>query len=243
MDEALAILPARWASTRFPGKPLHEINGRPLLWHTWSQVRRAKLVSRVIVATDDTRIAEAAVGFGAEVALTDSNHPSGTDRIAEVARRETQAAIIVNVQADEPRMAPDTIDRLIGLLREDPKCGMATAAHGIREEADWENPNVVKVVLAADGTALYFSRSTIPFRREKGGRPMRRLQHQGIYAFRRRTLLDFVSWPPTPLEQAECLEQLRALEHGVRIRVLVTKSGTHGVDTLDDARKIERELL
>jgi len=244
MSKVIGILPARWGSTRFPGKPLHPIAGKPLIWHAWKQACKAKTLDEVIVATDDMRIAEAAFDFGAAVSVTSPKHPSGTDRIAEVASRESGATIIVNIQGDEPRMAPRTIDRLVMLLKEAPRCGMATAANPIASDEDFQNPNIVKVVLDDDQCALYFSRAPIPHRREPTERrPAPRLQHQGIYAFRRRTLLDFVQWKPTALERTERLEQLRALEHGVKIKVLITKTVTHGVDTPDDARKIERELL
>ena len=244
MSKVIAILPARWASTRFPGKPLHLIAGKPLLWHAWQQTKKAKTLDAVIVATDDHRIAEAANGFGAEVAMTASRHPSGTDRIAEVAAQHPAASILVNVQADEPQMNPRIIDRLVEALRQDRRCGMATAAAPLEDEARFRDPNVVKVVVDQHQHALFFSRAPIPHQREAGTkRPVQPLQHLGIYAYRRRVLLDFVSWKPAPLERTERLEQLRALHHGIKIKVLMTKSITHGVDTPEDARKIERELL
>jgi len=245
MSNVIGILPARWASTRFPGKPLHRIAGRPLLWHAWQQTKKAKSLDAVIVATDDQRIADAAREFGADVAMTSPKHPSGTDRIAEVAAQHAKASILVNIQADEPQMNPRIIDRLVQALRRDRRCGMATAAARLEEEDDrFRDPNVVKVVLDQDQYALYFSRAPIPVRRDHSTkRPAQPLQHLGIYAYRRRVLLEFVRWQPTPLERTEKLEQLRALHHGVKIKVLITKSVTHGVDTPEDARKIERELL
>ena len=241
MSEVTAIIPARWASTRFPGKPLVELRGKPLVQHVWERAQRAKLVDRVIVATDDMRIAEAAFDFGAEVALTSPKHPTGTDRLAEVARKLRSSSIIVNVQGDEPDIAPPTIDRLVRALQDDPQLGMVTAANPVTDPADVHNPNVVKVVTDLAGRALYFSRSVIPHDRDgRGG--VKYLRHQGIYGYRRKVLLDFVKWTPTPLEKAEKLEQLRALEHGVSIGVIVVKKGSVGVDVPADVAKAVRAL-
>ena len=241
MPEVTAIIPARWASTRFPGKPLVKLRGKPLVQHVWERAGRAKLVDRVIVATDDMRIAEAAFAFGAEVALTSSKHPTGTDRLAEVASKLKSAPIILNVQGDEPDIAPSTIDRLAQALQDDPKLGMVTAANPISTAADISNPNVVKVVTDLAGRALYFSRSAIPHDRD-GDSGIKYLRHQGIYGYRRKVLLDFVKWNPTPLEKAEKLEQLRALEHGVSIGVIVVKRGSVGVDVPADLAKAVRAL-
>ncbi|MBE2179444.1 MAG: 3-deoxy-manno-octulosonate cytidylyltransferase [Chthoniobacterales bacterium] len=241
MSAVTAIIPARWASTRFPGKPLVDLRGKPLIRHVWERACRAKRVDRVIVATDDMRIAEAAFNFGAEVALTSPRHPTGTDRLAEVAAKLKQARIILNVQGDEPDIAPSTIDRLAAALQGDPRLGMVTAANPITDTGDIGNPNVVKVVTDADGRALYFSRSVIPHDRDgRGG--IRYLRHQGIYGYRRRVLLDFVGWKPTPLERAEKLEQLRALEHGVSIGVIMVRRGSVGVDAPEDLARAERAL-
>ena len=241
MSKVTAIIPARWASTRFPGKPLVKLRGKPLVQHVWERAQRAKLVDRVIVATDDMRIAETAFAFGAEVALTSPKHPTGTDRLAEVARKLKSAPIILNVQGDEPDIAPSTIDRLARALQDDPKLGMVTAANPITARADIGNPNVVKVVTDLSGRALYFSRSAIPHDRDgRGG--INYLRHQGIYGYRRKVLLDFVKWKPTPLEEAEKLEQLRALEHGVSIGVIVVKKGSVGVDVPADVAKAARAL-
>ena len=241
MREVTAIIPARWASTRFPGKPLVILRGKTLVQHVWERARRAKSVDRVIVATDDMRIAEAAFDFGAEVALTSPRHPTGTDRLAEVAAKLKSAAIIINVQGDEPDIAPSTIDRLARALQDDPQLGMVTAANPIANSADIRNPNVVKVVTDIAGRALYFSRSTIPHDRDgRGG--IKYLRHQGIYGYRRKVLLDFVKWKPTPLEKAEKLEQLRALEHGVSIGVIVVKRNSIGVDVPGDVAKAARAL-
>ena len=241
MSEVTAIIPARWASTRFPGKPLVNLRGKPLVQHVWERTNRAKRVGRVIIATDDMRIAEAAFDFGAEVALTSPKHPTGTDRLAEVAGKLKSAAIILNVQGDEPDIAPSTIDRLVGALQDDPGLGMVTAANPVTDLADVQNPHVVKVVTDLAGRALYFSRSVIPHDRD-GRRGIRYLRHQGIYGYRRQVLLAFVKWKPTPLEQAEKLEQLRALEHGIAIGVIVVRRGSVGVDVPGDVAKAERAL-
>ena len=241
MSEVTAIIPARWASTRFPGKPLVELRGKPLVQHVWEQASRAKSVDRVIVATDDMRIAEAAFAFGAEVALTSPKHPTGTDRLAEVAAKLKTSSIVLNVQGDEPDIAPSTIDRLARALQDDPLLGMVTAANPISAAADIRNPNVVKVVTDLAGRALYFSRSVIPHDRDgRGG--IKYLRHQGIYGYRRKVLLDFVKWKPTPLEKEEKLEQLRALEHGVSIGVIVVKKSSVGVDVPADVAKAARAL-
>jgi len=241
MSEVTAIIPARWASTRFPGKPLVKLRGKPLVQHVWERAQRARSVDRVIVATDDMRIAEAAFDFGAEVALTSPKHPTGTDRLAEVAAKLKSAPIILNVQGDEPDIAPSTIDRLAKALQDDPSLGMVTAANPITSRADIANPNVVKVVTDLGGRALYFSRSTIPHDRDgRGG--IKYFRHQGIYGYRRKVLLDFVKWKPTPLEKAEKLEQLRALEHGISIGVIVVKRASVGVDVPADLAKAARAL-
>jgi 3-deoxy-manno-octulosonate cytidylyltransferase (CMP-KDO synthetase) len=241
MSQITAIIPARWASTRFPGKPLVKLRGRPLVQHVWERACRAKSVDRVIIATDDMRIAEAAFDFGAEVALTSPKHPTGTDRLAEVAKKLKSAPIILNVQGDEPDIAPSTIDRLAQALQDDPALGMVTAANPITDRSEIGNPNVVKVVADLAGRALYFSRSTIPHDRDGDG-GIKYLRHQGIYGYRRKVLLDFVKWKPTPLEKAEKLEQLRALEHGVSIGVIVVKKGSVGVDVPADLAKAARAL-
>ncbi len=237
----VAVIPARWASTRFPGKPLHPILGKPLLQHVWERCRKARAVSQVIVATDDMRIAEAAFDFGAEVSLTSPKHPTGTDRLAEVAGRLRGARHIINVQGDEPAIDPKLIDRLARELQDDPKLEMVTAACPFATLKEAENPNNVKVVTTLDGRALYFSRSLIPFDRDKKAKPSY-LWHIGIYGFRRDFLLQFVKWKPTALETSEKLEQLRALEHGAAIQVVKTKGHGVGVDTPEDVKRAERVL-
>jgi len=239
--KAVGIIPARWGSTRFPGKALHPIAGKPLLRHVWERCVRAKSLASVIIATDDMRIAEAAFDWGAEVAMTSPKHPSGTDRLAEVARRAREFSHIINIQGDEPLIDPKLIDRLARELQRDRKLEMITAAHPFENAAAAESPHQVKVVLARNGDALYFSRSMIPFVRDVGATATY-LRHQGIYGYTRDLLLRFVRWKPSPLERAESLEQLRALENAVRIHVLLTKTGSPGIDTPEDAVALERIL-
>ena len=245
---AAVVIPARWASTRFPGKPLHLLAGKPLIQHVWERCRRAKGIAEVIVATDDMRIAEAAFAFGAEVSLTSLKHRSGTDRCAEVAKRLRGFSHILNVQGDEPLIDPKLVTRLAEVMKADRKIAMITAAHPFAKGDDVANPNLVKVVLDRHSDALYFSRSVIP----NVGRisdppspvenPRHFLRHLGIYGYSTRFLLEYVKWKPGALEQAEQLEQLRALENGAKIRVLLTKAGSIGVDTPADAQAAENIL-
>ena len=241
MSKAVGIIPARWSSTRFPGKPLHPIANKPLLWHVWERCRRAKSLDSLIIATDDMRIAKAAFDWGAEVAMTSKNHQSGTDRIAEVARKSPQFELILNIQGDEPLVEPVLLDRFVETLRSNPNIGIVTAAHPFSNAAEAASPHQVKVIVDLDGDALYFSRYAIPFPRNRSV-SIKYLRHQGIYGFRRKALLDFVKSKPTPLERAESLEQLRALENGVKVHVLLTKHGSPGVDTPADAKALERKL-
>src|SRR5215469_12875606 len=240
MNRAVGIIPARWSSTRFPGKQLHLIAGEPLLQYVWKRCRKAKKLDSVIIATDDMRIAEAAFDCGAEVALTSPRHKSGTDRVAEVARKAKQFAFVINIQGDEPLIDPHLIDRLVEKLGLYPKVNIVTAAHSFENPADASSPHQVKVVVDSSGRALYFSRAAIPFPRNPS--KIKYLRHQGIYGFRREALLQFVKWKPTPLERAESLEQLRALENGVKVHVLVTRHGSPGVDTPADAKALEQKL-
>jgi 3-deoxy-manno-octulosonate cytidylyltransferase (CMP-KDO synthetase) len=240
MSKALGVIPARWNSTRFPGKPLHVIAGKPLLKYVWERCRRAKNLDSVIIATDDMRIANAAFDWGAEIALTSARHRSGTDRTAEVARRARKFAFVINIQGDEPLIAPGLIDALVEKLRSDRKIDIITAANPFNNHKDAESPHQNKVVVDRHNCALYFSRSVIPYSTESS--TVRYLRHQGVYGFRRDALLQFVKWKPTPLERAESLEQLRALENGVKVHVLVTAKGSPGIDTLEDARALEQKL-
>jgi len=240
MNKAVGIIPARWSSKRFPGKPLHLIAGKPLLQRVWERCRHAKNLDALIIATDDMRIAEAAFDWGAEIALTSPRHQSGTDRVAEVVCNAKQFAFVINIQGDEPLIDPYLIDRLVEKLRSDRKIDVVTAAHPFENPAEASSPHQVKVVVDATGRALYFSRAAIPFPRNPS--KIRYLRHQGIYGFRRDALLQFVKWKRGPLERAESLEQLRALENGVNVHVLLTKHGTPGVDTPTDAEALERKL-
>src|SRR6266700_2716323 len=241
MNRAAGIIPARWSSTRFPGKPLHLIAGKPLLQRVWERCRHAKNLDALIIATDDMRIATAAFDWGAEVALTSPRHQSGTDRIAEVVRKAKQFSFIINIQGDEPLVNPALIDKLVGKLRSDRKIDIVTAAHPFKNAAEASSPHQVKVIVDLNGNALYFSRYAIPFPCDRSV-PVKYLRHQGIYGFRRKMLLQFVEWKPTPLERAESLEQLRALENGVKVHVLVTKHGSPGVDTPQDAITVAASL-
>ena len=235
----LGVLPARWGSTRFPGKPLHLIAGKPLIQHVWERCQQCRRLDEILVATDDVRILEAVFSFGGTAVMTSPDHPTGTDRIAEAVRAVPRATHIVNIQGDEPLIDPALIDELAATMINEPSLDMATAANPL-DPADPAvgDPNVVKVVTALDGRALYFSRSPLPFfRNPVAGLPV--LRHKGIYAYRRAFLERFVTWPPSPLEQAESLEQLRALENGATIQVLLTADTSPGVDTPEQAAFIE----
>jgi 3-deoxy-manno-octulosonate cytidylyltransferase (CMP-KDO synthetase) len=233
-----AVIPARYASTRFPGKPLADLLGRPMIQWVYERTARSSLVDRVIVATDDERIHQAVIGFGGEAQMTRGDHPTGTDRLAEVAER-IEAELIVNVQGDEPLIDPRMIDAAVEPLAADPAIVMGTLKAAIDSDDDFGNPNVVKVVTDRHGFALYFSRAPIPHPRD-GGAP-EAFRHIGLYVYRREFLLAYPQLPPTPLENLEKLEQLRALEHGFRIRVVPTKLISHGVDTPGDLERV-REL-
>jgi 3-deoxy-manno-octulosonate cytidylyltransferase (CMP-KDO synthetase) len=237
MSKAVGIIPARWASTRFPGKPLRLIAGKPLLRWVWEGCCRAKSLDAIIIATDDMRIAKAAFDWGAEVSMTSPRHRSGTDRIAEVAKKAKEFDFIVNIQGDEPLIDPRLIDKLVAKLRSNRKIDIVTAGHPFEDAAGISSPHQVKVVVDGKGTALDFLRTVPPARSG-----LRILRHQGIYGFRRDALLRFVKWKPTARERAESLEQLRALENGVKVHVLVTKHGSPGVDTPQDAKALEQKL-
>jgi 3-deoxy-manno-octulosonate cytidylyltransferase (CMP-KDO synthetase) len=228
----VVCIPASYASTRFPGKVLAKETGKYLIQHTWEQARRAKLPSRVVIAADDEKIVQAARTFGAECVLTSPNHQSGTDRIAE-AVGQGDAEIVVNVQGDEPQIDPEHIDYVAGLLLDNPDVPMATLATGFASREQLTDPNVVKVVVAARGKAIYFSRSVIPYDREHAGvgETSHYLRHIGIYAYRRDFLLKITSLPQTPLEKLEKLEQLRVVENGYTILVGKVEHTCEGIDT------------
>ncbi len=237
----LGVIPARYASTRFPGKPLVEIQGKSMIRRVYEQAAQASLVQQVVVATDDERIWEHVRSFGGEAVMTSPAHPSGTDRCAEVALKYPQAKIILNIQGDEPFIQPRQIDLLAGILLQNTRFAIATLAKRIEEPESLHNPNVVKVVLSLQQSAIYFSRHAIPYVR--GQAPDDWLQHQvfykhiGLYAYRRNTLLRVARLKPTALERAESLEQLRWLEHGFRIAVGLTDLETIGIDTPEDIQK------
>ncbi|MEA3146438.1 MAG: 3-deoxy-manno-octulosonate cytidylyltransferase synthetase [Verrucomicrobiota bacterium] len=240
MSKIVGIIPARWGSTRFPGKALHGIAGKPLIRHVWERCLEADCLDQVVIATDDMRIAEVGFNFGAEVAVTAADHPSGTDRVAEVARKLKKASIILNIQGDEPLVDPALLRRLVRKLQDNRNIPIITAATPISPE-ELLSENNVKVVMDRRGDALYFSRSAIPFRRGTSEIPS--YKHLGIYGYRRKALLEFVRMSPGSLEQAEQLEQLRALENGLKIRVVVSETGSIGVDTPEDATEVERLIL
>ena len=245
------VIPARYASSRLPGKPLQDIAGKPMIQHVWEQACKSS-AQQVVVATDDARIVEACRGFGAAVQLTRPEHNSGTDRLAEVASALGLAAdaIVVNVQGDEPLIPPAIIDQVAANLAANPQAAIATLAEPIDEVAALFNPNVVKVATDSNGLALTFSRAPLPWARDAFavdrsqlpvGVPYRR--HIGIYAYRAQFLHDFVAWGPCWLENTECLEQLRALWHGVRIHVAdAVQAPPAGVDTPEDLERVRRLL-
>ena len=235
----IGAIPARYASTRLPGKVLMPIAGKPMIEHVWRRAGRAEGLERVVILTDDERIAEAAALFGADCEMTPSDCASGTDRVAWAAR-SWRAAAVINIQGDEPLIEPAAISALAAHLRahpEDPVATLATPAG----EGDRHNPDVVKVVIDARGYALYFSRAPIPFPRGEGGAPP--MSHVGIYGYQRQALLRLASLAPTPLEVSESLEQLRALENGIAIRVLSVERGWWGVDTIEDLEAADRLVL
>jgi 3-deoxy-manno-octulosonate cytidylyltransferase (CMP-KDO synthetase) len=237
---AIIVIPARHASSRLPGKPLLRETGKYLIQHVYERACRARRAGTVLVATDDPRIVAAVNSFGGRVVMTRRDHPSGTDRVAEVAR-QMEGELIVNLQGDEPLIEPDTLDLLIGLLEGDNDADMATLACPIKSHEQWQNPNCVKVVCDEAGRALYFSRSPIPFVRDGKpdftARPPRFLQHIGLYGYRRSFLLRYAGTPPADFEKLEKLEQLRALYLGCQIPVGLVAQPTLGVDTYEDYRQ------
>lgn len=242
--KTVGIIPARYGSTRFPGKPIAMISGKPLIQWVVEQAKKAEALSDVIVATDDERIREVASRF-CRVEMTRSDHPSGTDRIAEVAER-LDCEAVVNIQGDEPLIDPQVINQVAFALK---SAGMSTAATPITAPEELDNPNVVKVVVNSLGFALYFSRYCIPYLRDAAGRPAGErlaafnfLKHLGIYGYRRDILMKFVMAKESPLEKAERLEQLRALEMGISIAVVKTNARSIGVDTPEDVKKVEAFL-
>ncbi|MCY1016750.1 3-deoxy-manno-octulosonate cytidylyltransferase [Pyxidicoccus sp. MSG2] len=235
-SRTVAVIPARHASTRFPGKPLALIAGRPMIEHVWHRCQEATVFDEVVVATDDERIRATVEGFGGRVAMTSPDCATGTDRVAEVARGRPDVDVWVNVQGDEPLVDPAAL-RVLAKLFQDTTVRMGTLVRPL-EPDEAGSPNVVKAVLALNGDALYFSRSLVPFVREPGT-PVKRWGHIGLYGYRRDVLLSLAGLAPTPLEEAEKLEQLRALEHGISIRCAQVSWRTVAVDVPEDVAKVE----
>lgn len=246
-ERVIAIIPARLASTRFPEKVLAAETGKPLVQHVYEATRRSRGLDRVVIACDHERVERAVRGFGGEAVMTRVDHPNGTSRLHEAAGMLGLADndIVVNVQGDEPELEPGLIEAAVDALRKatNPRVVIATIASPFAEDQDPANPAIVKVVRRTDGTALYFSRSLIPFDRDQRRDPVAMpLKHVGLYAYRRRFLADYVNLPPTPLERAEQLEQLRALEHGYEIAVAVREVRSHGIDTPEQYRAFVARL-
>ena len=248
----VAIIPARYGSTRLPGKPLAMIGGQPMIQHVYQSAAQAKVLDRVIVATDDRRIEAAVKSFGGEVMMTSPKHASGTDRLAEVARK-IKADLLVNVQGDLPFIHAQTINRAVQPLRRNRRIPMGTVCTAIDDEAEWQNPNIVKVLKDRAGFALYFTRAPIPYVRDQaidlsGGKSSARpkrlwgYRHLGLYVYRRDFLLKFARLEPTALERIESLEQLRALENGFQIYVSEVDERSVEVDTADDLKRAEGYL-
>lgn len=239
--KSIGVIPARWASTRFPGKVLAEFNGKSMLQHVWERAKASRQLSDVLIACDHENVLNAARKFGAKAVMTSADHPSGTDRIAE-AVKDLDVEIVVNVQADEPLIRAKMIDDLVGSLAADSYAQVATLILPVTNPVDLDNPNVVKVVTDHNGYALYFSRSKIPFDRDHGADVKSYYKHIGIYAYRKDFLTGFKSLPASKLETTEKLEQLRVLEAGYKIKAVVTEFETAGVDTQEDWQKVKQVL-
>ena len=233
--DILCVIPARYSSTRLPGKPLAMIAGKPMIQHVYERASRAQRPKKVLVATDHPLVYEAVEGFGGRAIMTSPHHPTGTDRLAEVAEKFPEVDLIINVQGDEPLIPPEIIDDLAQAFDQNQDLQMATLMTEM-DESEYSTPSAVKVVTDLEGYALYFSRSLLPFPRSDAGIPV--YKHIGIYAYRRDFLLKFAKLSPTPLEATESLEQLRALEHGYKIKVLKTDFKSIGVDTMEDLEKV-----
>lgn len=263
MHKAVAIIPARFNSTRFPGKPLAALKGKSIIQHVYEHVSSAKLIDSVLVATDDKRIFNAVTLFGGIAVMTSGDHASGTDRIAEAAEK-IECGYVINVQGDEPFIRPEMVDEVVQLLYNDDKVSISTLAKKTTDMNEIFSPDVVKVVMNQEGFAMYFSRAPIPFNRDEWGKEFRVMsqelrsedkkmieksfsqlstffcyKHIGIYGYRKNALLQFTSMPQSRLEEIEKLEQLRALEAGMKIKVKETQYDTFGIDTIEDLRKAE----
>ena len=240
--QVIAIIPARYKSNRFPGKPLAPINGKPMIQHVVERARKVNLLSRVVVATDDERIARCVAAFDGEYVMTRDDHVSGTDRLAEAAETlgVCEHDIVVNIQGDQPLFPPEIIDQVTRPLLEDPNVPMSTLIYKIIREEEIEDPNHVKTVFDKDNYALYFSRSAIPFQRNPGEGTPTYYKHLGVYGYRKNFLLTFVGLPEGEWEHFEKLEQLRALEFGYRIKVVLTTHDSVEVDTDEQLRQVEK---
>ena len=235
----ICIIPSRYKSTRLEGKPLKDIYGKPMIQYVYEAAKESKLLTQVVVATDDQRILDAVAQFGGKAAMTSVNHKTGTDRIAEVARN-IEADIVVNVQGDEPLLNPKQIDEAVQPLIDDPTLKACTLCRRIYSEEDLRNPNVVKTTFDLNGDALYFSRSLIPYPRVTEGH--KAYEHIGIYVYRKDFLMDYIKMPQSPLEISESLEQLRILENGIRLKAVVTKyeEKSLSVDTAEDLEEVRK---
>lgn len=238
--KVICIIPARYASTRLPGKPLKLIAGRPMIQWVYEQAKKAEIPAEVIVATDDVRVYDTVLAFGGNACMTREDHPNGTSRLAEVAEKYPDADVIVNVQGDEPMIPPEIIDRLANAFAEEPELKMATMKARM-QESEYGDPSAVKVVTDQNGYALYFSRSLLPYPRNKSNL-FKVYKHVGIYAYTRTFLMQYAAMAPTPLEQVESLEQLRVLENGYKIKVLESSFQGVGVDTQADLDAVNKIL-
>ena len=240
--KVVVVIPARYGSTRLPGKPLVSLNGKPMIERVYERAKSARRVDRVIVATDDDRIAKAVTSFGGEARMTRPDHRTGTERVAEVAAH-VDGEVFVNVQGDEPLLDPAAVDTAVSALLEEPQAAVATVATPIKVPGDIMDPNVVKVVLDFDDNALYFSRAPIPWVRDTGSAiQVRHLKHLGLYVFQREALLEYPTLPQGELERIEQLEQLRWLENGSKIRVAEVEHDAISVDVLEDVARVEKLL-
>lgn len=238
---AVAVIPARLGSTRLSEKVLRYIDGKPMIQHVWERAKKANRLSDVIVACDDSRIVNCVNGFGGKAVLTGKDHANGTSRVAEVAA-ETEADVFINVQGDEPMMNPNSINLLVEAFEKDASVEAVTLAVQKTDRTDYEDPNVVKVVLNDKSDALYFSRAPIPHYRDPSDEAFFYFKHMGVYGYRKKFLLNFVSWEPTPLEQKEKLEQLRILEKGFKMRVIEVQDDSLSVDTAQDLKEVEKKM-
>lgn len=238
----LGVIPARWGSTRFEGKVLAEIAGKPMIQYVFEQAKKSKCLDDVLIACDDERILKAAQNFKAKAVLTSKDHPSGTDRIAQ-AVKNISCGLVINIQGDEPLIEPSVIDQLASAMREERSALVGTVIKKVETTEEIEDPNIVKVVIDHHGYALYFSRSVIPYPRDqKNFTGLTYYKHLGIYAYRKDFLLNFKNLPKSKLESAEKLEQLRILEAGYKVKTTITDVDTIGVDTLEDLKKVEEAM-